>query len=63
MSKLRITFKAVLEYELDAKNYPEGMQTPEDMLKIDIANAGDDPMPLLADLPIEITGEIVEEKP
>ena len=63
MSKIRITFKAVLEYEPAAKNYPEDKRSPEAMLEIDIANARDDPMALLADLPIEITGEIVEEKP
>lgn len=50
MSKIRITFNVVVEYEVHPENYP-GCTTDAERLAIDLGNAEDDPFAMLAASP------------
>jgi hypothetical protein len=52
-----------VEYDVDPKNY-EGCSTTEEMLKIDLTNANEDPFLFIDSLEAkwDITGEIVDNQ-
>lgn len=47
MTKLQITITAVIEYEANPEYYPD-CKTAEDMLKIDLMNADNEPFDLMS---------------
>lgn len=61
MTKLRIKFEVVVEYDADPIDYPEGQRTPEAMLAVDVANAEDDPFAVIGEsTDWKITGELAQ---
>lgn len=64
MTKLRIKFEVVVEYDANPENYPDSARTPEQMLAVDLANADEDPFMMLGeDADWKITGEVVTGEP
>lgn len=58
--KLKIRFVVDVEYEADPVNYPAG-STPEEMLKIDLASAEEDPfMTIEGATNWTTTGEVID---
>lgn len=61
MTKLRIKVEAVVEYDADPLDYPEGQRTPEAMLAFDLANAEDSPLLSIGEsADWKITGEVAQ---
>lgn len=59
MSKIRITFNVVVEYEVQTENYP-GCTTDEERLAIDMVNAEEDPLMMICESATwTTTGEVL----
>jgi hypothetical protein len=59
MSKIRITFNVVVEYEVQPENYP-GCTTDAERLAIDLINAEEDPFAMLGESATwTTTGEVL----
>lgn len=59
-TKIKLTFVVTVEYDANPVNYPEGQRDEASMLKIDLANADEDPYLYLDQGKWEITGEVVK---
>ena len=59
MTKLRLIFHCIVDYEPNKDCYAENA-TADEMLAIDLENALDDPMLTIGESEIMVTGEVIE---
>lgn len=62
MTKIRIKFEIVVEYDADPEYYPDDKRTPNGMLEVDLKNANEDPFAMMGldEAKWTITGEVVK---
>lgn len=60
--KIRATYTVTKEYEVNLKNYPEGITFPDGVIKIDKVGIMDDPESFFSNIDSEhLSLEVVEE--